>query len=262
MSERGSFQKRLIEEVGYEHSGGNFILDKGAPVGLYKDYFESLSNYMRLVKLGWTTWSLFRDKELSQKIEIAERHKVPLCLGGTLFEISYVKGMYEDLLEFIKDRGIHSIEIASGFAVDVEELPSAINVAKRQGLLVMVEVGYKNQQRDDALSIDQRVMHIRNAKDAGADFVVLEAREIGTGYSVFKPNSDNQALLDEILAAIPLEQVVFEAPTRDTQIKLVNTLGPNVNMGNIPFDEIPRVETIRRGLHADTFASVTKNHGK
>lgn len=247
----------MLRSVGVEHQGGNFILDKGLPPSIYEAYLDSLGQYVQLVKLGWTTWSLFKHEDLQQKLLSAEKYNVPVCLGGTLFEISYRQGIYTDLLKFLKDMNIQSIEIASGFAVEVEELPEAIEVAKREGLKVMVEVGYKDQERDDALTIDQRVAHVRSAKNSGADFVILEAREIGTGYSVFKQDSgSNQALIDSILEVIPLEQIVFEAPNRDNQINLVNALGPNVNMGNIPFEEIPRVETIRRGLHADTYQTI------
>lgn len=244
---------------GYDHHGGNFILDKGMPPGQYAEYVRSFNEYIKLIKLGWTTWSLFKDSELQQKLKTAEEHNVPVCLGGTLFEISYVQGIYRELLKFLTDMNIQSIEIASGFAVDVDQLPEAVSLAKEAGLSVMVEVGYKDEAKDNALTVEERIRHIQSAKTAGADYVILEAREIGSGYSVFKEDKgENSALMQAILNVMPLEQVVFEAPLRENQISLVNALGPNVHMGNIPFDEIPRVETIRRGLHASTFATIQK----
>ncbi len=249
----------LLLSIGYDHTGKNFVLDKGMPHFIYEAYIESLHDYIQVVKLGWTTWSLFQDAELRKKLLVAERHNIPVCLGGTLFEISYRQGNYPDLLKFLSDMNIRTIEIASGFSVEVAELPDAIALAKKEGLSVMVEVGYKDQERDQALSIDDRVAHVRSAKNSGADFVILEAREVGKGYSVFnKDEAANTALLQSILQVMPLEQIVFEAPTRDNQIDLVNTLGPNINMGNLPFEEVPRVETIRRGLHADTYESIQK----
>lgn len=256
MTKELSFPQRLIKEVGVEHTGGNFILDKGAPVEAYTAYIQALAEYMQLIKLGWTTWSLFTDIDFKLKIAAANEKNIPICLGGTLFEISHTEGMYPDLLDFLVDSGIKSIEVAGGFAVEIEQLPQAIEMAKNRGLSVMVEVGYKDADRDAALTVPERIAQIRAAKAAGADHLVMEAREIGEGYSVFKQNkSDNERLTDQVLEIFPLEQVVFEAPTRANQIQLVKTLGPNVNMGNIPFEEIPRVETIRRGLHADTYAA-------
>jgi phosphosulfolactate synthase len=254
---RPNFSEALINNVGNHHEGGNFILDKGLPPSIFRAYMDSLHQYVQVVKLGWTTWSLFQDKDLRDKLLTAQKYETPVCLGGTLFEISYRQGMYVDLLKFLKDMDITTIEVASGFAVDVAELPEAIEMAKREGLKVMVEIGYKDQAKDDALTISERVTHIKSAKDSGADYVILEAREIGTGYSVFKADtSSNEALLHAMLEVIPLDKIVFEAPSRANQINLVSTLGPNVNMGNIPFEEIPRVETIRRGLHADTYGKI------
>lgn len=253
-----NFSETLLD-IGYHHSGENFVLDKGMPYPVYKAYIESLSSYIQVIKLGWTTWSLFKDVELRNKLLTAEKHDIPVCLGGTLFEISYRQGKYPDLLKFLQDMNIRTIEIASGFAVDVSELPGAIELAKKANLKVMVEVGYKDQEKDDALSIEERVAHVCSARNFGADYVILEAREIGQGYSVFKKDtSSNTALIQSILQEMPLEQIVFEAPNRDNQINLVNALGPNVNMGNLPFEEIPRVETIRRGLHADTYETIQK----
>jgi phosphosulfolactate synthase len=248
------FKKYLINSLGVQHVGKNYILDKGYPFQIYASYLESLHPYIHMIKLGWTTWSLFSDKELLKKIQLAVNYHIPICLGGTLFEICYSSGHYSDLLVFLREQKINTIEIASGFAVEPRELPMAIKKAKTTGLSVLVEIGYKNQQKDDALNVEDRLKHIKQAFTAGADKVILEAREIGSGYSVFKKNiSANQDLLTKLLAQYPLDKVVFEAPTRETQIQLVNALGPDVLMGNIPFEEIPRVETIRRRLHADTY---------
>lgn len=252
----GNFAESL-RQVGYEHEGKNFVIDKGTPEPIYGAYLESLNQYIQTIKLGWTTWSLFQDEELQKKLTIAKKYDKPVCLGGTLFEISYRQGLYTDLIDYLQDMNINTIEIASGFSVDFEELPPAIALAKKNGLKVMVEVGYKDQQKDEAMTISERVHHIQVAKDCGADYVILEARELGAGYSVYTQDTDrNIRLLDSILNIVPLETLVFEAPSRNNQIQLVQTLGPNVNMANLPFDEIPRVETIRRGLHADTYATI------
>lgn len=244
----------LIKKVGIEHNGGNFVLDKGLPYGIYSSYMDSFHNYIRMVKLGWTTTLLFSENELQKKIEKSKGYGLPLCLGGTLFEISHKEGYFEEFLNFAKILKIDSVEIASGFTANYLELPQAIRKAKQMDFDVLVEIGYKDQTMDEKLEISERIKHIKSAIDAGADKIVLEAREVGAGYSVFsKDKNKNEELLDRILSFIGLDKIVFEAPTRNEQVPLINKLGSDVNLGNIPFDEIPRVETFRRRLHADTY---------
>src|ERR671927_192716 len=48
----------------------------------------------------------------------------------------------------------------------------------------------------------------------------------------------------------------FEAPTRPSQAWFVKHFGPNVNLGNIPPDEVIPLETLRLGLRGDTLKEV------
>lgn len=114
------FKDHLLSFIGDKHSGKNFILDKGVPFNIYKEYVNSFHNYINLIKLGWTSWSLLDDEEFVNKIKCATAFNIPICLGGTLFEIAYVSGVYEHLLDFITQNSISCIEIASGFAVNIK----------------------------------------------------------------------------------------------------------------------------------------------
>jgi phosphosulfolactate synthase len=51
---------------------------------------------------------------------------------------------------------------------------------------------------------------------------------------------------------VPTNRVIFEAPSRTQQTWFIRRLGPDVNLGNIPPDEILSLETLRRGLRTDT----------
>jgi len=59
-------------------------------------------------------------------------------------------------------------------------------------------------------------------------------------------------LIDEIVHAVPADQILFEAPRKDQQVWFVRRFGANVNLGNISPDEVLSLETIRRGLRSDT----------
>ena len=47
-------------------------------------------------------------------------------------------------------------------------------------------------------------------------------------------------------------RIIFEAPRKPQQVWFVKHFGPNVNLGNMPPEDVISVETIRQGLRADT----------
>jgi phosphosulfolactate synthase len=63
-------------------------------------------------------------------------------------------------------------------------------------------------------------------------------------------------LIDEIAHEVAIDDVLFEAPTKSSQAWFVKHFGPNVNLGNIPPDEVIAVETLRLGLRGDTLVEV------
>ena len=63
-------------------------------------------------------------------------------------------------------------------------------------------------------------------------------------------------LVDEIAHSIAIDDVIFEAPTKSSQAWFVKHFGPEVNLGNIPPDEVIPLETLRLGLRGDTLKEV------
>ena len=63
-------------------------------------------------------------------------------------------------------------------------------------------------------------------------------------------------LIDEIAHEIALSDLIFEAPTKTSQAWFIKHFGPNVNLGNIPPDEVIPLETLRLGLRGDTLKEV------
>jgi len=63
-------------------------------------------------------------------------------------------------------------------------------------------------------------------------------------------------LIDEIVHGVAVDDLIFEAPTKASQAWFVKQLGPNVNLGNIPPDEVIPLETLRLGLRGDTLKEI------
>ena len=94
------------------------------------------------------------------------------------------------------------------------------------------------------------------ALGGGAGLVIPVGRAGGTA-GIFRSDGDMRTgLIDEIAHEIAVDDVLFEAPTKSSQAWFVKHFGPNVNLGNIPPDEVIAVETLRLGLRADTLKEV------
>jgi phosphosulfolactate synthase len=60
-------------------------------------------------------------------------------------------------------------------------------------------------------------------------------------------------LIEDILTSgLDVDQILFEAPSKDLQSYFVTRVGPNVNLGNINPLEVINLETLRLGLRSDT----------
>lgn len=86
--------------------------------------------------------------------------------------------------------------------------------------------------------------------------LIKEAREAGKNIGIY--DEDGNIITDELdaLAANGTEQLMFEAPLKKQQVNLILRYGKEVNLGNIAFDEITSLATLRQGLRGDTVNKV------
>jgi phosphosulfolactate synthase len=88
---------------------------------------------------------------------------------------------------------------------------------------------------------------------AGSHYVIAEARESGN-IGIYRDSGEvRQGLVQELLTKIPSEKILWEAPQKAQQTWFIKLLGANVNLGNIPPNELIPLETLRLGLRSDTF---------
>jgi len=62
-------------------------------------------------------------------------------------------------------------------------------------------------------------------------------------------------LVESITEAIGIERIVFEAPRTSQQSAFIRAYGPNVSLGNIAPHDVLGLESLRRGLRADTLGA-------
>ena len=119
---------------------------------------------------------------------------------------------------------------------------------------VLSEVGSKDAEA--VFAPYQWVGWIKEERAAGAWKVIMEARESGTA-GIYRGSGEvRSGLIDEIEHEIGIEDLIFEAPQKSQQAWFIRHLGAEVNLGNIPPEEMIPLETLRLGLRSDTMAEI------
>ena len=121
---------------------------------------------------------------------------------------------------------------------------------------VVSEVGSKDENK--LIAPYKWIELVQKELEAGSWKVIAEARE-GGNVGIYNRGGDVRSdLIDEILTKINSTDIVWEAPKKSQQVWFIKLLGSNVNLGNIAWDEVIPLETLRIGLRADTFFDYIK----
>ena len=229
------------------------VLDKGLGVMQLQDFMADAAPYVDIVKFGWGTSRLFTADRLQAKLHILHDNEINVCPGGTLFEVAVAQNCATEFFKEIKQLGFSCVEISDGtVAMSHETKLGLIREARKHQLCVLSEIGKKSPREDSELGVDERIEQARAEFDAGAWKVIIEGRETGT-VGVFDAEGDVQSQeVDQIVHAIGLQNLIFEAPQKKQQTWFFKHYGNHVNVGNIPPSEVIPVETLRSGLRADT----------
>ena len=231
-------------------AGLTHVIDKGLGPRAWEDVLETSGAYIDVVKLGWGT--AYVTPNLRAKLDVLRAK--PVVIGGTFFEVVYAKGKVAEYKRWLDDLGLTHVEISDG-TVEIprdEKLELIADLAR--DFTVLSEVGSKDSSVE--YSADEWIAWLREELEAGAWKVITEAREGGTAGIFDSGGGMRTGLIAEIAQAVGPQDVIFEAPTKAAQAWFVKTLGPEVNLGNIPPDEVIPLETLRLGLRGDTLKEV------
>jgi len=234
-------------EIGLTH-----VMDKGLNLRDIEGMFDTAGEFVDIVKFGWGT--SYVTLNLEKKIALYRSFETPVVCGGTLFEAVYARDRIDEFKRWLTDHRFSHVEISDGTLDIPRERKLELIADFARDFTVLSEVGSKDS--DVVYAPYQWVAWIKEELDAGAWKVITEGREGGTA-GIFRSDGDMRTgLLDEIAHEVPVESLLFEAPTKASQAWFVRQYGPNVNLGNIPPDEVIPLETLRLGLRADTLKDI------
>ena len=232
--------------------GLTHVIDKGIGPRAVEDLLETAGAYIDIVKLGWGTGVV--TPNLSRKLEIYRAAGKPVVCGGTFFEVVYARDRIDAYRDWLQKHGFGHVEISDGVVDMPRERKLELIAELARDFTVLSEVGSKDGEV--VIAPYQWVEWIKEELAAGAWKVITEGREGGTA-GIYRPSGElRTGLVDEIVHDIAVSDLIFEAPTKASQAWFVQHFGAEVNLGNIPPDEVIPLETLRRGLRADTLKEV------
>lgn len=231
------------------NAGITMAMDKGMSVREVEDFLSVSGDYVDIVKLGWAT--AYVTPNLDAKIKVYREAGIPVYFGGTLFEAFLIRNQLGDYERLMEKHQITHVEVSDGSIElsDHEKINYIAHFAKNY--TVLSEVGSKDATKELAPYI--WVQKMKQELEAGSWKVITEARE-GGNVGVFQASGEVRGgLIDEILNFVPKEKILWEAPKKEQQVFFIQSLGNDVNLGNIAPNEVIPLETLRLGLRGDTF---------
>lgn len=229
--------------------GLTIIADLRLSTGELKSILADFNQFIDIAKIGIGTAYVLPN--LSDKLDLYRQHHIDIYFGGTLFEKFYHQDLLDTYIAFLRKNKIKTLEISAGsIDISLEQRCHLIDKYKNE-FVILAEVGSKDQ--DALMSPSEWVTEVNALLGAGAAYVITEGRDSGTA-GIYRPNGEIRAgLIKDLVKSVPVERLIFEAPSAGAQMFFINLLGANVNLANVSPHDAILLETQRLGLRYETF---------
>ena len=232
-----------------------------------QDVLETMGQYIDSLKFAGGSFSLMPRQVVRELIEICHAHEVRVSTGGFIEHV-LTRGA-DAVRRYIcecKDLGFDIVEISAGFiTLPTDDFVRLVEEVQKAGMKAKPEVGIQfgaggasaaaelaaEGTRDPQLAIDQA----RRFLDAGASIIMIESEGITENVAAWR--TDVPA---KIVAALGMENVMFEAADPEVFAWYVKNYGPEVNLF-VDHSQIVQLECLRRGIWGtkSTFGRITSH---
>ena len=228
--------------------GITHVLDSGLTPEGTRAFLGQAAHLVDIVKVGWGIG--YVDPQLSTRVAICNELGCPVSLGGTLLEVAAIQDRVGELRDWALSVGMTHIEVSNGLRALTTSRKHALVRELSADFVVLAETGAKEGNYPPTPG--EWAEEMTRDLDAGASWVIAEGRESGTVGLYHADQGIREDLVSAILAWVPAEKVIFEAPGKSQQAWFVRQFGADVNIGNVAPASVLALETLRLGLRADT----------
>ncbi|MGI6542245.1 MAG: phosphosulfolactate synthase [Limnochordia bacterium] len=242
-------------------NGLTMMIDKGLGMHSFAETLSMGAEYIDFIKLGFGTALLYPSGILEQKVRMAQERGIAIYPGGTLLEVAEMTETFEQFLDQAVAWGITHVEISDGtIPLSAARRVEMIRSAAKRGLRVITEIGKKT--KNHPVDADFVLEQMTRDLDAGAEYVIMEARDSGTSVGIFDAEGKvKEPLFTTLLSKLAdPARVIWEAPLVSQQQELLLRLGATVNLGNVQANDVITLAATRSGLRGDTLRSVVEKY--
>ncbi|MGD1878210.1 MAG: phosphosulfolactate synthase [Kiloniellaceae bacterium] len=234
-------------------TGQTMMIDMGLAPALVGDHLRVVGPYVDIAKIFVGSARLYDETVFREKAEIYAAHDVALFIGGQFAEYTFYHSGLPAMPRFFQEvarLGVQAVEVSDNcITLSDDERGTLIRMGIDAGLEVHGEVGSKDSKAD----LDDLIRQAGLCLEAGCDMVLFEAAELVQAGAVDK------AALARIGAALAPERMMIELPgpwIKDVTLNdvyemmkyVVATFGPDANLGNVAWDQVMNLETLRCGI--------------
>jgi phosphosulfolactate synthase len=228
--------------------GITHVLDSGLTPEGTRAFLGQAGHLVDIIKVGWGIGYI--DPQLRTRVAICTELGCPVSLGGTLLEVAALQDRVGELRDWALSVGMTHIEVSNGLRALTASRKHALVRELAADFVVLAETGAKEGNYPPTPA--EWAQEMTRDLDAGASWVVAEGRESGTVGLYHADQGIREDLVSTILAWVPADKVIFEAPGKSQQAWFVRQFGADVNIGNVAPAGVLSLETLRLGLRADT----------
>jgi phosphosulfolactate synthase len=228
--------------------------DPGYDPATVRAHLEQSAHLMSGFKLSMACWQIANEAATRQKIAAIKENGLFVMAGGGPFEIACTHNLLTEYLELCQMIGFDCIEAGEGFATLNLDCNEVVLRAYDRGLSVYYELGQKHEGPISSQQLDGLIRVGEQWLEAGVPKLIIEARESAQDVGLFdKDGQLNASHAEQFVKHFGLEQLVFEAPNKQSQFAFLSHFGNQVELCNVRPEELLRIEIFRRGLHPDSF---------
>ena len=212
-----------------------------------RENFEILSAFIDQIKIYNTYPLLITDHLLQKRISYYHEFDIDVSTGSTLTEYAISENSLDKFLTECSRIGFDIIEIGeNSIDLDLDKKKRISDSILSADLKLNWKIGKKDPRHQ--IGIDTTLLKIDDAIKLGSKKVILEANE-GINVGIYDQNG---SIIWNYVAALtskyPPNTFIFEAPLASQQSALIAEFGQRVNLAEITIDNVPSVETQRRGF--------------